>query len=217
MAKEDNEGTLTTEVVQKTIELGRLLLQFGLTLRATHHEDQETRETDTTHTVMLGIMACAYAEMYAPNLDRGKIAQYALAHDLVEVYAGDTPTLGITDDELMKKKNEREAAALTRIKSEYDSAYPWIARTIEEYETLASPEARYVKVFDKVLPKIVHIINKGVTVRSLGHAGDSVKEFHAYQVHKLRTTYGADQEEAMELLRCVNAAVEVARHEWSAE
>ncbi len=215
MTNEEVSKKLTNETVKKTIELGRLLLQFGLTLRATHHEDGETRETDTTHTVMLGIMACAYADVYASHLDKGKIAQYALVHDLVEVYAGDTPTLGVTDEVLMKAKDEREAAALARIKFEYISSYPWIAKTIEEYERLDSPEARYVKVFDKVLPKIVHILNKGVTVRSLGHIGTSTKDFHIYQIDKLRGTYGADQKEAMDLLRGICDAVEMARKEWN--
>ncbi len=215
MIQEDNGCVLTNEAVEKTIELGRLLLQFGLTVRATHHEDQETRETDTTHTVMLGIMACAYADVYARHLDKGKIAQYALAHDLAEVYPGDTPTLGMKDQVLMKEKEEREALALCRIKKEYDAVYPWISRTIDEYETLSSAEARYVKVFDKVLPKIVHILNKGVTVRALGHTNESTKDFHEYQIDALHGSYGADQREAMELLRNICAAVEVARKEWS--
>jgi putative hydrolase of HD superfamily len=214
MNRSDQKIEITPGVVQKTIELGRLLMQFGLTLRATHHEDGETRETDTTHTVMLGVMACAYAEVYAPHLDRGKIAQYALIHDLAEVYAGDTVTFGLTDEVKMREKEEREAAALKRIEAEYEGIYPWVARTIEEYEQLDSPESRYVKVFDKVMPKIVHILNKGVTVRALGHSNSSTEEFHKYQVDKLKNSYGADQAEAMELLRCINAAVEVARKEW---
>jgi putative hydrolase of HD superfamily len=214
MATEDNALNIDPAFVAKTIELGRLILQYGLTLRATHHEDGETRETDTTHTVMLGLMACAYADIYAPQLDKGKIAQYALVHDFAEVYAGDTVTFGLKDEAEMKAKEEREAAALERIKEEYADSYPWIAHTIEDYERLDEPEARYVKVFDKIMPKIVHIINKGVTVRALGHTNDSTAAFHAYQIEKLRNSYGADQEEAMELLLRINAAVEVARKEW---
>jgi putative hydrolase of HD superfamily len=214
MTEKGSIRTITPETVQKTIELGRLMLQFGLTLRATHHEDGETRETDTTHTVMLGVMACAYADVYAPHLDKGKIAQYALIHDLTEVYAGDTVTFGLKDGPEMKEKEEREAQALARLTEEYQDIYPWIHSTIEEYEHLASPEARYVKVFDKVMPKIVHILNKGVTVRSLGHTNNSTEEFHKYQINKLESSYGADQKEAMELLRSINAAVEVARKEW---
>ena len=193
-----------TETVDKAIELGRLLLAFGLVNRATHHPDGVTLESDTDHTVMLGIMAPAFAERFVPNLDRGLIAQYALVHDLVEVYASDTPTFGLMDDAHLKDKDAREAAALIRIKNEFGATFPWIPETIEAYESLATPEARYVKVFDKVLPKIVHILNRGVTVRSLGGTYQSTKDFHAYQLAKLAGSYGSDQSEAIEMLRIVN-------------
>ena len=191
------------ELVEKVIELGKMLLAFGLVERATYHEDQTTAETDTTHTVMLGIMASAYASKFAPYLDTGKIAQFALVHDLVEVYAGDTISLGKKGEDTEKK--EREEAALARIHQEYGEMFPWIPETIEAYEKLSSPEARFVKVFDKVLPKIVHLLTKGVTVKELGHTRASMIDFHEYQFDKLGKTYGADQKEAMELLALINA------------
>jgi putative hydrolase of HD superfamily len=204
MAEEDNARALTPETVQKTIELGRMLLQFGLTTRVTHHEDGQTLETDTTHTVMLGIMACAFAQRYAPHLDRGKIAQYALVHDLAEVYALDTSTYGILSAEEISAKENREAAALERIRGEFASVYPWITDAIDSYERLDSPEAKFVKVVDKVLPKIVHILNQGATARSLGHDWQSTHEFIVHQYEKLSGSYGADQPEAMELLKCLH-------------
>ncbi|MEK7510671.1 MAG: HD domain-containing protein [Patescibacteria group bacterium] len=211
------EKKVTPAVVDKTLELASLMLAFGRTLRATHHEDGERRETDSDHTVMLGVMACAYADVFAPQLDKGKIAQYALVHDLVEVYAGDTVTFGKLDGSGDKEKEERETAALVRIREEFDVVYPWIGKTIEEYESLNSYEARFVKVIDKVMPKLVHILNKGATVRALNHDDKSTKEFHDYQFNRLTQTYGADQAEAMELLKCVNEAVQKARKDWDDE
>lgn len=211
------EKQVTPEIVQKTIELGKLMLAFGRTMRATHHEDGERRESDTDHTVMLGVMACAYADVFAPELDKGKIAQYALVHDLVEVYAGDTVSFAQYDTGVLKKKDEDEAAALERIKDEFGVVYPWIGDTIEEYEQLESREARFVKVMDKVMPKIVHILNKGATVRSLKGTRASTKEFHEHQFGKLSTSYGADQMEAMELLKCINATVQEESAKWETE
>lgn len=211
------EQKITPAVVDKTLELAALLLAFGRTLRATHHEDGERRETDSDHTVMLGVMACAYADVFAPKLDKGRIAQYALVHDLVEVYAGDTVTFGKVDGSGDKDKEEREAAALARIRDEFDMVYPWVGATIEEYERLESNEARFVKVIDKVMPKLVHILNKGATVRALNHSDKTTKEFHEYQFDKLGKSYGADQAEAMELLRCVNEEVQRRKHEWGGE
>ena len=189
----------TRHFVDKTVELARMLLSFGLVERVTHHEDGVTKETDTTHTVMLGIMACAFARDHAPHLDIGKIAQFALVHDLVEVYAGDTNTFAkeVCHDD----KETREKEALERITAEFADTYPWIGLTIEEYETLSSPEARYVKVFDKVLPKLSHLINGGVTVSELGHTTESLKVWISAQMNKIETTYGHDQEAAVSLYK----------------
>jgi hypothetical protein len=48
----------------------------------------EQPESDTDHTVMLALIACALAPIVDARLDVGLVAQYALVHDLVEAYAG---------------------------------------------------------------------------------------------------------------------------------
>lgn len=65
--------------VWKVVELGQLCLQFGRVNRVTYHEDGRRLESDTDHTVMLGILACAFAEQYAPHLDLGLVAQFTLS------------------------------------------------------------------------------------------------------------------------------------------
>jgi 5'-deoxynucleotidase YfbR-like HD superfamily hydrolase len=145
------------------IALGKLSLEFGRINRTTLHDDKVTPESDTDHTVMLGLIACALAAKYEPTLNIGKIAMYAFVHDLVEVYAGDTPTYGMGGDTSKTDKAEREAAALERIQQEFGDTLPWLHETIEEYEALATPEACFVKTIDKSLPKLTHILNGGAS------------------------------------------------------
>lgn len=180
------------------LRLGALVLQFGKTMRATLHPDG-TPESDTTHTVMLGLLACAYAAKAAPNLDRGLIAEFSLVHDLVEAYAGDTPTLKHMSAADKEEKAEREHAALQRIKNELGAAFPWIHETIEAYESLATPEARFVKTLDKAVPKITHILNGGMVHRALGHAKADIDALRESQRASLLAGYGADQPEALAL------------------
>ena len=111
-----------------------------------------------------------------------------------------------------KTKEEAEGKALERIKKEYADSFPWIAETIEAYESLATPEARFVKVFDKALPKLTHVLNDGVVIRELGHTKESVCEFHSAQRTKLQTTYGADQDAAMAFLKHAADACEEVRY-----
>lgn len=191
---------LTAEAVQAIIDLGKLTLEFGSVNRVTCHPDGVTPESDTDHTVMLGLVACAFAERFVPELDRGKIAQFALVHDLVEVYAGDTATGRIMTDIDHTDKEEREANALARIKEEFDRELPWVSETIAAYEQRDTPEARFVKVVDKALPKITNILNGGVTFKGSGHDKESGPAFLVHQREKLSGTYGKDQPQAMALL-----------------
>jgi putative hydrolases of HD superfamily len=157
----------------KILELASLCLDYGLVNRKTMHQDGVTYESDTTHTVMLGVMGTAVAAKLYPHLDLGKISQFSMIHDLVEVYAGDTPTLKITHDTFFQEKEERELEALQRIKSEFHETFPWICDTIEEYERLESPEARFVKAFDKVMPNLTVILNNGMSIKK--HANKPTK------------------------------------------
>ena len=191
---------LTAEAVQAIIDLGKLALAFGRVNRITCHPDGVTPESDTDHTVMLGLVACAFAERFAPELDRGKIAQFALVHDFVEVYAGDTPTARILSDADHTSKEEREAEALARIRAEFDAELPWIGETIDAYERRDTPEARFIKVVDKAMPKITNALNKGATFLKQGHDATSASEFLKHQQEKMAKGYGSDQASAMALL-----------------
>jgi putative hydrolase of HD superfamily len=173
------------------VQVARLSLAFGRVDRLTYHEDGTTRESDTDHTVMLGLIACAFAARHPDmGLDVGLVAQYALVHDLPEVYAGDTPTLRALGADAAREKEAREHAAWQQIERE-TKALPWVASAIAEYESRAAPEARYVKAMDKVLPKLTHILNGGVCVREGGMSLTEVASRYAEQDDEIRR-YAAD-------------------------
>ncbi len=187
------------QLTDAVLHLGKLVLQFGKTNRATFYEDGVTPESDTDHTVMLSIIACAYAERKAPHLDIGKIAQFALIHDFVEVYAGDVATLRplSNKDKTLKKNGEREA--LERIKKELGASLPWIPKTIEQYESLETPEARFVKMMDKAMPSITHLFNNAQYIRNEGIDATMLKAARAQHRQERLTTFASDQPEAMAL------------------
>lgn len=208
MSHTDNKPCIVCEppigprTTQKVIELAQLCLRFGRVERVTYHEDGKRLETDTDHTVMLAVIACAFVERINaeagrfPRYDVGLVAQFAIVHDLVEAYAGDTNTLAGTGD---TAKEAREAAALARIRSEFAVDFPWLTDTIDEYESLVSPEARFVKALDKVLPKITHLLNGGATLRQHGVDASNIDAVNGSQVAKMRATYAADQPAVMAL------------------
>ncbi len=195
-------------------KLGELTLKLGEVNRATRFPDGVRLESDTDHTVMLGLVACAYAAKDAPHLDLGKIAQFSLVHDLIEAYAGDTDTFGMHKDEDKKRaKEEREANAMRRIEEEFDTL-PWLSTTIHEYESLSTPEARFVKTMDKTLPKVTHSFNNAICRDNL----EDFTEHCVRQVDTISKTYAKDQPEALAFYAFMKKKVEgimVARDEKS--
>lgn len=180
--------------LSRVLTLARISLAFGRVERATCHEDGRRPETDTDHTVMLGLVAC---ELAPPHLDRAKVAAFALVHDLVEVYAGDTPTLVVTP-EVLAAKAEREEAARARLSAEL-GAGSWLAETLAAYEAQREPEARFVRLVDKVLPKLTHAFNGCAAALPMTDRAGFV-EAHAKQLRKLSAEY-PEFPEALELLR----------------
>lgn len=154
--------TVTQEDTQAVIDLGELALRLSRVDRITFHPDGKRPETDSDHTVMLALVAPAFAQRFLPDLNLGLIAQYAIIHDLVEAYAGDVSTLRITVPDKIKKK-EREHDAALRISREFVDSLPWVGVMVARYELLMNPEARFVKALDKLLPKVTHILNDGAT------------------------------------------------------
>lgn len=199
------ENADVRRIADASLNVGRLILAFGRVERTTYHEDGILPETDTTHTVMLATLACAIASSYAKDLELGKVAQYAIIHDLVEAYAGDVSTLGGISDDAQKAKEEREHQALLRIKNEFDTVFPWIGSTIESYEDLKDPEARFVKTLDKLLPKITHRLNNGKAIEKHGMSKEELYAFREAQMSKLRSSYGYDQELILKIMSVFNS------------
>lgn len=144
----------------KILELCSFLLDFGKVERITCHQDGKTRESDTDHTVMISVLACAIAKKLYNDLDVGLIAQFALVHDLVEVYAGDTPTLVEANENFIRQKDDREKISKQKIESRFSFEFPWIFKTITKYEELDTKEALFVKCIDRIVPKITVYLNK---------------------------------------------------------
>jgi putative hydrolase of HD superfamily len=156
------------------LALARVALDFGKVNRTTYHADGVTPESDTDHTVMLGLVACAMAERMPYPLDVGLVAQYAYVHDLVEVYAGDTCTLDMPTPAGTADKAYRETLALRRLERTFGTVYPWITETIRKYEKRADPEAAFVKAVDKLLPKLTHLLNNCQSLRERDMTSDAL-------------------------------------------
>ena len=83
--------------------------------------NKERCENVAEHSFMLATLSCALAKQLDESLDLGIVAQFALAHDIVEVYTGDT-TVWASSEEL-EAKYTQELSSLRRITRE-QQAFP---------------------------------------------------------------------------------------------
>ena len=185
----------------------RMVLDFSKINRATMSPDG-IFESDTDHTVMIGILACSVAEKFYKDLDLGLVAQFSIIHDLLEVYTGDFDTFKtVSNEELFLNKKSLELEAIEKMKTRFGFSYPWIVDLIERYESLDTKEARFVKTLDKIIPKVTNILNGGMYFRANNLSKAEVAEFKGVQLEKVKNSYGAEFPELMHIFDLVNKKV----------
>lgn len=112
------------------------------------------------------------------QLDKVKIMQMALIHDLAECIVGDiTPHCGVSQDE----KHRREDAAMETICKLLGNKGPTILEMFREYEKQESPEAKYVKDLD-----ILDLIMQAYEYEKRDNAPGVLEEFFVATNGKIR-------------------------------
>lgn len=113
---------------------------------------RKAMENDAEHSYQLAMVCWQLAENNKLRLNKYKILQYALVHDLVEVYAGDTDPHKSSKKHI-SSKDKREATAVKQIRK----AFPYFGAmnsAINGYETRKDKESQFVYMMDKILPMI---------------------------------------------------------------
>lgn len=150
-----NDPSQQVPTMQNTLALmSGLLIPAAAVFRTIKVQPLSDRfENDAEHSFLLATLGCSLARQIDSSLDLGKVSQYALVHDLVEVYAGDTSIWAPDADHA--SKTEREERALGTIEQHFGSAFPWVKDTIIAYERFDEPESFFVYALDKIIPYAV--------------------------------------------------------------
>ncbi len=189
-----------TPNAQGLVDIGKMVLSFAKVNRVTLHEDGKRLESDTDHTVMLSVSALAIgSKLYKDQLDLGLVAQFAIVHDLVEVYAMDTDSFGLSD-EGRKAKEEREHLAFLRLQEEFRDTYPWLPEMIQKYEALDTIEARFVKTVDKMMSKLTHVLNGGQYFKNRKLSESEMWRDYTTMVRTAESKYGAEFPEIIKIM-----------------
>jgi len=161
------DGVNTEQLSNRLLDLNELLVQFLEIDRKIHMRDgklEDRAENDTEHSFNLAMMGWYLCGAF-PHLDKNKVIRYALAHDLVEIHAGDVMAVGRTKQQ-EEKKIAREQAALEKLTAEWPD-FADMTDTITAYEAQIDPESVFVKALDKLAPLIHNVHSQGRTWKLL--------------------------------------------------
>ena len=140
------------------------LLQFVHFTHLTHKVERvaripgETRYANTVeHSYQLTLLAWYLIEKERLPLNKDLVIKYALVHDLVETYAGDTYAHGTEGKD---SKVQREHEAQKRIAVEFPE-FKDLHTYIEAYELKQDPESRFVYALDKLIDPVNIYLENG--------------------------------------------------------
>lgn len=111
------------------------------------------RENDAEHSFHLALSATEIAAEYYPELDAGLISQFSLIHDLPEIYTGDVCTYKISEEDRSSKESAEQIATERLLKE----LPVYTSSLLMRYEEQLEPEARFVRLIDKLMPSIMNI------------------------------------------------------------
>ncbi|HPJ17397.1 MAG TPA: HD domain-containing protein [Candidatus Woesebacteria bacterium] len=144
--------------IKKIIDFLRLIEKLKTIERFNKTSNLHRAESDAEHIWHLVMMAYLMSKL-KPELNKMKLIELSLVHDLVEVYAGD---VNLWDEK--KKTKEEKRKAEEKSAEKLFSALP-IDESLrmmslwKEYEERSTPESRYIYALDKLQPFLQRLVS----------------------------------------------------------
>jgi len=140
--------------------------RFKTIYRANYLSEQSRHENDAEHTWHMAMFALLLQKELSIEIDIEHTLKLILTHDLVEIYAGDTPAF---DEAGHLDKEEREERAAHSLFAQLPEdlrtqIYDWW----KEFEACRTPEARYARAVDKLQSFAQNVFSQGRNWRENG-------------------------------------------------
>lgn len=145
----------------------------------------ERKESTAEHSWSCMLIADILLDMVDEPLDRLKVLEYLLYHDLVEVYAGDAK---FNDPEEMRLKEKKEKSSIKKIVSVLPRPRRY-EEIVEGYESRTSREAQFAKAID-CLDSCVRNLNDDRKSASDGFTEDLIRNKYYPHVSRFELTRG---------------------------
>lgn len=158
---------LSSFVSSENEDLDRLLKFTVEADKMTHIErrtlltDGSRRENDAEHSWHISLMCMIFSDFAKEKPDAMKAANLCIAHDLIEIYAGDTFAF---DKEANKTKALREQQAADKLFSILPEKQAKTLRALwEEFDAMETVEAKFANCMDRIQPFLHNTLTGGHT------------------------------------------------------
>ncbi len=139
----------------KEIDTMKTILRQNWVIGKAHRED------DAEHSWHAAMMALTLAEYAKPTVNADRAVRMLLVHDLVEIYAGDSPCF---DADAVATQAERERVAAERVcallPEEQGTAYRALW---EEFDGAQTDDAQYAAAIDRLQPLLLNYFTDGAS------------------------------------------------------
>lgn len=160
------------ERLEKQMEFLREIDKLKMIGRQTYLSDGKRKENDAEHSWHLAMCAMVLREHMPEPVDTARTVELVLAHDLVEIYAGDAYAYDQAAQEAQHQKEVEAAEKLFGMLPEEQGAY--FRELWEEFEKCQSPEARFARVLDNCQPLLLNDASGGKSWREHGIVKEQV-------------------------------------------
>ncbi len=125
------------------------------TMRHSWLADSNRQESTAEHSWMLGLLAIVLADELERKVDKSKVIEMVIVHDLAEAVTGDIPSFEISTRQNNKHKAEEKALAYI-VADLPKKTQKRIIDLWNEFEECKTLEARFANSLDKVEACIQH-------------------------------------------------------------
>lgn len=137
--------------------------------------DGSRRENSAEHSWHLAVAAlCLFEHATAPGIDRFKVIQMLLLHDIVEIDAGDAFLHDPGELAALAQKEDRAAERIFGLLPD-DQRLEFLALW-REFESGQTDEARLARALDRVQPAVLHEATDGIVWHRHGTTHEQIQK-----------------------------------------
>ena len=130
-------------------------------LRQNHVIEEGRREDDAGHSWHAAVMAMTLAPYAKPHVQVDRAIRMLLIHDLVEIYAGDTPCF---DSDVVATQAAREQVAADKVAALLPEEQGKAYRALwEEFDRAETDDAQFAAAVDRLQPLLLNYFTNGAS------------------------------------------------------